>query len=219
MKLLFVVFHFTLCIAAKGLKVPKAKIEARASTWKSLGCYIDNVSGRALPNGEAVPGGANAMTNELCQAACLSAGFSFAGTEYGQECCKTTCPVHFRAKRAEKDQGVVIMSSTVAARHQMEMLAATLSAKATQQRHVEVPIDWTFTNTLRRHLSQPLQPRPLHPFQQLLLHQCSTRQSVAFSTMPIIQKEMQSGQTTLSVIRRLDGVTATATILSAWIQA
>ena len=141
MKLLFVVFSFTLCMTAKGLKIPKAKIEARASTWESLGCYIDNVSGRALPNGEAVPGGANAMTNELCQAACLNAGFSYAGTEYGQECCKTTCPVHFCEKRAEKAQGVVIVSSTVEARHQMEMLAATLPAKVTQQRSVEVPID------------------------------------------------------------------------------
>jgi hypothetical protein len=128
-------------------------------------------------------------------------------------------PVHFCEKRAEKAQGVVIVSSTVAARHQMEMLAATLPATVTQQRSVEVPIDWTFTNTLRRHLSQPLQPRPLLPFQQLLLHQCSTQQSVVFSTMPIIQEEMQSGRTTLSVIRRLDGVTATATTLSAWIQA
>lgn len=50
-------------------------------------------------------------------------------------------PVHFCEKRAEKAQGVVIVSSTVAARHQMEMLAATLPAKATQQRSVEVPID------------------------------------------------------------------------------
>lgn len=219
MKLLFVILPFTLCMAAKGLKVPRAKLQARASTWKSLGCYIDNVSGRALPNAEAVPGGANAMTNELCQAACLDAGFSYAGTEYGQECCKTTCPVHFCEKRAKKAQGVVIVSSTMADRHQMEVLAATLPAKATQQRSVEVPIDWRFTNTLRQHLSQALQPRPLLPFQQPLLHQCSTRQSVAFSTTPIIQKEMQSGQTTLSVIRRLDGVTATATIRSAWIQA
>lgn len=67
--------------------LPSSRIEARAS-WNSLGCYVDNVSGRALPNGVAVPGGSGAMTNEACQTACLSAGFSIAGTEYAGECCK-----------------------------------------------------------------------------------------------------------------------------------
>lgn len=62
-------------------------IEIRSS-WTHQGCYTDNVSGRALPNGEAVPGGTDAMTNELCQAACEAAGFSIAGTEYAGECCK-----------------------------------------------------------------------------------------------------------------------------------
>lgn len=62
-------------------------IKARDS-WTSLGCYTDNVSGRALPNGESVTGGSAAMTNELCQSACQAAGFTIAGTEYGGECCK-----------------------------------------------------------------------------------------------------------------------------------
>jgi hypothetical protein len=62
-------------------------LEARAG-WTFLGCYIDNVSGRALPNGEQVPGGTNAMTNELCESTCLAVGFSIAGTEYAGECCK-----------------------------------------------------------------------------------------------------------------------------------
>jgi WSC domain len=62
-------------------------LEAR-SDWTFLGCYTDNVSGRALPNGEAVAGGTNAMTNVLCQSTCLAAGFSIAGTEYAGECCK-----------------------------------------------------------------------------------------------------------------------------------
>ena len=62
-------------------------IRARDS-WTYLGCYTDNVSGRALPNGEAVTGGSAAMTNELCQSACQAAGFSMAGTEYAGECCK-----------------------------------------------------------------------------------------------------------------------------------
>jgi hypothetical protein len=64
-----------------------SNIKARAS-WTSLGCYTDNVSGRALPNGESVTGGSAAMTNELCQSACQAAGFTIAGTEYAGECCK-----------------------------------------------------------------------------------------------------------------------------------
>lgn len=64
-----------------------SRIGSRDS-WTALGCYTDNVSGRALPNGESVTGGSAAMTNELCQSACLTAGFSIAGTEYAGECCK-----------------------------------------------------------------------------------------------------------------------------------
>ena len=56
--------------------------------WTALGCYTDNVSGRALPNSVSVPGGSTAMTNELCQSACQAAGYSIAGTEYAGECCK-----------------------------------------------------------------------------------------------------------------------------------
>jgi WSC domain len=63
-----------------------SSLEARAG-WTFLGCYTDNVSGRALPNGEQVPGGSGAMTNELCESTCLAAGFSIAGTEYAGECC------------------------------------------------------------------------------------------------------------------------------------
>jgi hypothetical protein len=79
-----------LCLNASCMTIPggaTAKIEARSS-WTFLGCYTDNVSGRAVPDGEAVAGGTDAMTNELCQATCLTAGFTLAGTEYGGECCK-----------------------------------------------------------------------------------------------------------------------------------
>jgi hypothetical protein len=69
------------------IKREAASLEAR-SGWTFLGCYIDNVSGRALPNGEQVLGGTNAMTNELCQSTCLADGFFIAGTEYEGECCK-----------------------------------------------------------------------------------------------------------------------------------
>lgn len=84
--------HLTLGLAlgSVGMTIKqgaKLTIEAR-SNWKFLGCYTDNVSGRALPNGEAVHGGTAVLTNELCQSTCLAAGFSIAGTEYGGECCK-----------------------------------------------------------------------------------------------------------------------------------
>lgn len=58
--------------------------------WTSLGCYTDNVSGRALTNGGTIPGGSSAMTNMACQTACSAAGFSYAGTEYGSECCTSS---------------------------------------------------------------------------------------------------------------------------------
>jgi len=69
------------------IKREATSLETR-SGWTYLGCYIDNVSGRALPNGEQVPSGTNAMTNELCQNTCLAGGFSIAGTEYAGKCCK-----------------------------------------------------------------------------------------------------------------------------------
>jgi hypothetical protein len=46
----------------------------------------EGVNGRALPNGVAVTGGK--ATVALCVAACKAAGFSMAGIEYANECCK-----------------------------------------------------------------------------------------------------------------------------------
>lgn len=54
--------------------------------WKYEGCYSDDQAGRTLTYGGMVPGGGDAMTNQLCTAACKSAGFTLAGTEYGGEC-------------------------------------------------------------------------------------------------------------------------------------
>jgi glucan 1,3-beta-glucosidase len=56
--------------------------------WTFLGCYTDNVGGRTLGYGMQVPGGANAMSIELCEATCKSAGYTLAGVEYSGECCK-----------------------------------------------------------------------------------------------------------------------------------
>lgn len=38
--------------------------------------------------GYPVPGGAQAMTIESCQAVCLGLGYTLAGLEYADECCK-----------------------------------------------------------------------------------------------------------------------------------
>ncbi len=73
---------------ASAVKQPHGNEIQRRASWVSLGCYTDNVSGRALPNQEFVSGGSGAMTNEACQAACLAANYNFAGTEYSGECCK-----------------------------------------------------------------------------------------------------------------------------------
>lgn len=82
-----IVLH-SLVAASTGAAIHQANTRATAK-WGSLGCYADNISGRALPNGAEIPGGAVAMTNEACQTACESAGYSIAGTEYGAECCKS----------------------------------------------------------------------------------------------------------------------------------
>ncbi len=65
----------------------RSHLDARA-TWTLLGCYTDSVSARSLPYAAGVPGGPSAMTNELCQSTCAAAGYTLAGTEYSDECCK-----------------------------------------------------------------------------------------------------------------------------------
>jgi hypothetical protein len=68
------------------LAAPAALVAS--SGWTLLGCYTDSVSARSLPYGAGVPGGPSAMTNELCQSTCHTAGYTLAGTEYSDECCK-----------------------------------------------------------------------------------------------------------------------------------
>ena len=50
--------------------------------------YREGTSGRALTNGVAVTGGSAAMSVTLCVSACKNAGYSMAGVEYANECCK-----------------------------------------------------------------------------------------------------------------------------------
>lgn len=51
--------------------------------WSSLGCYTDSVNARTLASRQFPAGD---LTPESCLASCRSAGFVYAGTEYGGEC-------------------------------------------------------------------------------------------------------------------------------------
>lgn len=68
-------------------------MEKRSSSWSFLGCYTDNVSGRSLAEGIPAPGGATNMTVQNCQAGCQALGFTLAGLEYADECCKCYEPL------------------------------------------------------------------------------------------------------------------------------
>ncbi|KAJ5652587.1 WSC domain protein [Penicillium longicatenatum] len=50
--------------------------------WGHLGCYTDSTTARALNTSILV----NGNTIETCQSTCSSAGFSYAGMEYGTQC-------------------------------------------------------------------------------------------------------------------------------------
>lgn len=53
--------------------------------WTSMGCYTDNVAGRALTSSSEAGG---TMTEEVCINYCAVLGYIYAGTEYSQECCE-----------------------------------------------------------------------------------------------------------------------------------
>ncbi|EHL00441.1 putative fungistatic metabolite [Glarea lozoyensis 74030] len=53
-------------------------------TYGSVGCYTEATTGRALPNGFAMPAGSRAVGT--CIAGCASKNYLYAGLEYGQEC-------------------------------------------------------------------------------------------------------------------------------------
>jgi hypothetical protein len=53
--------------------------------WNYVGCFTDNRSGRTL---ERLTSLSEAITIESCLKACQKQGFSYAGTEYGSECCE-----------------------------------------------------------------------------------------------------------------------------------
>ncbi|KAF2730707.1 copper radical oxidase-like protein [Polyplosphaeria fusca] len=58
-------------------------VQAAAPSWVAQGCYTDKGGARTLSIGMD---GLGAVTNDKCQAACLEAGYTYAGTEYAREC-------------------------------------------------------------------------------------------------------------------------------------
>lgn len=54
--------------------------------WAPVGCFVDSMDDRQIPHSKDTPGGPNAMTVELCLAACRADGYSVAGLEWSQEC-------------------------------------------------------------------------------------------------------------------------------------
>jgi hypothetical protein len=95
-----------------------------SSGWTLLGCYTDSVSARSLPYGAGVPGGPSAMTNELCQSTCHAAGYTLAGTEYSDECCKYLFFCLYMATTLTLLQIVVMLSKMEVLQLQMAILCA-----------------------------------------------------------------------------------------------
>jgi glucan 1,3-beta-glucosidase len=57
-----------------------------AATWLPLGCYSDNSTALTLAHRTQVTGGDTKMSIELCEAACIIGGYSYAGVEAGSQC-------------------------------------------------------------------------------------------------------------------------------------
>ena len=107
--------------------------------WTLLGCYTDNVGGRTLVNGEGVPGGASSMTVEACQSTCLGLGYSLAGVEYADECCKSHTKI-LSSTLLLTLQIVATAFRTEEVQHQMEMQAVIWHVLEMQPRLAEVLI-------------------------------------------------------------------------------
>ncbi|KAF8346390.1 glyoxal oxidase N-terminus-domain-containing protein [Amanita rubescens] len=67
---------------------PPPTIIAQIGTWTSLGCYSDNVNGRALPNGINLPG---SVTNEACTAAFCGNSIVNGGAPISASTCNMVC--------------------------------------------------------------------------------------------------------------------------------
>lgn len=56
------------------------------SEWTAVGCYTDNPDPRRILSHQVLVSSLSSMTIELCQTACMNAGYIYAGVESGSEC-------------------------------------------------------------------------------------------------------------------------------------
>lgn len=76
--------EFALSLLWNGVPPPDPVTVPAVGNWVSLGCYSDNVDGRALTAGPMVLDAPN--TIEVCTQKCFDSGFPFSGTEFAGEC-------------------------------------------------------------------------------------------------------------------------------------
>lgn len=70
----------------KAATTPAAQASGFPAGWANYGCYSEGTTGRMLPN--QMPDN-TAQTLNTCVAACVNAGYTIAGAEYGTQCMKT----------------------------------------------------------------------------------------------------------------------------------
>src|ERR1700722_296399 len=151
-------------------------VPSHVGGWTSLGCYklyshrfihppsanftapfSDSVPARVLANQVNVVG---QVSIETCTAACLSAGYSLAGAEYADQCCKFDLKTSVLSHGSSNSikQSVTINSKTTA--YQFQLVLAIWPVSATVQSIVAVR---THSMSITTQALAPLQPLPLPP--------------------------------------------------------
>jgi glucan 1,3-beta-glucosidase len=126
-----------------------------SSGWVFLGCYTDRVSARTLSQHPAVAGGASATTIEACQAVCHSLGYSLAGVEYADECCRRNALPSPSSEITNHQQTATTRSETAVGPPLTETLDVIWPAPAKAPRSAADPTGWTCT------AMEDAPPRPL----------------------------------------------------------
>ncbi|KAF9484627.1 copper radical oxidase [Pholiota conissans] len=88
---------------------PPPSIVPKVGNWVSLGCYSDNVNGRALPNQVNTVG---SVTIESCTTACFNAGFGVSGAEFSTQCFCGTAVANGGAPAAAGDCNMVCQGNS-----------------------------------------------------------------------------------------------------------
>ncbi|KAF7355708.1 hypothetical protein MSAN_01488600 [Mycena sanguinolenta] len=138
---------------------PPPTTPQQVGTWEYVGCFSDSVSSRQLPHQQTISGG---VTVESCTAACKASGFSFAGLEFGQECCacatacvgNTTefCGGSGKLTVYENPTGQICLESTISTNFNLAAVSVAGGAAASIALHVNiietVPlISWSILTT------------------------------------------------------------------------